>query len=184
MNTYSYEDGDGNTQTLQSSYTHLVRFEKVKKNSFNATAGYLVLYEQKREIARSIAFSGGNGHPDIPVGTYKIRLDVRSTADSVGDLTPDQAYLAPNYGIQRIASYIPNDGPYNGLFRIEWGSIRAHLNPTPGETRRAYVGNYIHGKERLDNYTLGCVCERSEAVLNALWSLDYKAVPVVPVEAR
>jgi hypothetical protein len=67
---------------------------------------------------------------------------------------------------------------------VEWGSIRARLNETRGETGPDFQGNYLHGKTRQGNYTHGCIAERSEKILKLLLQMDPKLTPAVPVDVR
>ena len=71
--------------------------------------------------------------------------------------------MKPFYGFQEFP---PNIDGFD--HRWEWGSMRACLNETHGETAQAYRGNYLHGKHRPDDYTHGCICDRSEKMLTKL----------------
>jgi RHS repeat-associated protein len=178
----------GHVWNGQRGFTHLLRFEIMKENDRGAAIGTLTLYEQKTPILQSQVFSGGKGDAPgqrfdrIPDGTYKIRLDIRGEAGA-SDVVQQGGglVLAPFYGIQTIPDPIVRDG-VNLHGRVEWGSLRAYLNPDLGEhAPQAYRGNYLHGKERTNDYTHGCICERTEEILHKLYQLDYRSEPKVPV---
>jgi hypothetical protein len=44
--------------------------------------------------------------------------------------------------------------------------------PSQKEMPEAYQGNYLHGKEHNVEYTHGCICEKTEQILQFLWNLD------------
>jgi RHS repeat-associated protein len=178
--TYTYT-ANGQSVTVSSPYTHLLVFKKTGVNEFGAAVGTLTLYEQNRVIATSTAFSGGNGFGQIPNGTFTIALTNRGAVDSIDDLKPNGT-LKQWYGIQTIANFVHNGIKY--LTQREWGTLRAALNEPEGEKRTEYLGNYLHGKLREDDYTHGCICERSETVLHRLLALDPKEVPRVPVDVH
>jgi len=153
-------------------------FHKTGPSGFgDGRRGDLVLTGGPKEI-RSEAFSGGTlNHAGttaaIPNGTYTIRLDIRGIA-TVHNIVADQddpsiEVLAPFWGIQQIPESV---GGRNA--RWEWGSIRAALNQTKSETGAAFRGNYLHGKQRPEDYTHGCICERSETILRYLLGLNYR----------
>jgi len=177
-----WKDKDGKRYT--SNFTHLLRFQKTGTNSSGATVGTLTLFNQNKAVATSLAFSGGNGSSAIPNGSFTIRLDIRGNANSSAALKPSQTELQQFYGIQQIAPSIVDNAGIARNARWEWGSLRAALNEPPGTTQVDFLGNYLHGKERLGDYTHGCICERSEAVLNSLFGLDPGLVPAVPVEVQ
>jgi hypothetical protein len=185
----NYEWHPGSTyKGTKSNYTHFVEFTKTGTNDVGASVGTLKLYEQDKVIAEdSMAFSGGNGNSPLAEGTYKIRLEERGRAEGPADLKPgltgDDEELKQHYGIQEIA---PEDPAHNwGNFQYQWGSVRAYLNPDPGETAQRFRGNYLHGKDpEAGNYTHGCVCNRSENVLHTLLGLNSEAVPKVPVQVK
>ncbi|MCZ2077243.1 MAG: L,D-transpeptidase family protein [Bryobacterales bacterium] len=132
-------------------------------------------------MAQSPAFSGGvPGKGPVPEGTFTIRLDIRDTVDpSDLRMTAGGAELRQFYGIQQIPTDV---GGYD--VRWEWGSIRAALNEARGETRSAYQGNFLHGKNRPGDYTHGCIAERSEQILRLLLQMDPKLTHAVPVDVR
>jgi hypothetical protein len=143
-----------------------ITFNKLGTNSENAVFGDLTLLDDTTVIMKSTAFSGGNSFNPLDDGTYRLRLDIH------GDESTDEANtdgtLKPYYGIQKVGTSIPDDqgGLWNG--QTEWGTIRARLNPTGGAPDH---GDYIHGKQRPRDYTHGCICDRSEVILNYLWNL-------------
>jgi len=143
-----------------------ITFTKTGTNGENAIVGDLTLFDGTTVLKKSTGFSGGDVFNPIDDGTYRIHLDIR------GDESSDQANtdgtLKPFFGIQKIGQTIPDDNGvlYNG--QTEWGTLRARLNPPPGAPDH---GDYLHGKQRPRDYTHGCVCERSEVILNYLWNL-------------
>src|SRR4051794_25606499 len=156
-------------------------FQKTGTNSFGAATGDLILFEKHTEILRVSVFSGGTiaiGSNPIPKGTFTIRLDIRGTATSKSTKKDDGGIplLKPFYGIQEIP---PNIDGFDHQW--EWGSIRACLNETHGETDQAFRGNYLHGKHRPDDYTHGCICDRSEVLLRKLQSISGKDATSVRV---
>lgn len=181
------ENGDpcekGTTGCRHSDYTHLIVFQQTGTNKYGAATGNLTLYGRGYDdkIARSPAFSGGApGKGPVPEGTFTIRLDIRDTADPLDlRMTAGGAELKQFYGIQQIPADV---GGYD--VRWEWGAIRAALNEARGETRSAYQGNYLHGKNRPGDYTHGCIAERSEQILRILLQMDPKLTRAVPVDVR
>jgi hypothetical protein len=141
-------------------------FSKLGTNKEGAVTGKLVLYDGTTAILRADAFSGGHGHNPIDDGLYRLRLDVR------GDESSNQANtdgtLKPYYGIQRVGDAVADATGQEWNMQVEWGSIRARLNPTGGAPDH---GDYIHGKKRPADWTHGCICDRSERVLTHLWQL-------------
>jgi hypothetical protein len=142
---------------------------KVKgENEFGAATGTLTFYYHGRTVHESDVFSGGLRHPErypqIPNATYRLRLDIRGHLSSVAEL--DQipgGYKAHEfYGIEQV------DLP---LAQTEWGHYRVHLNEPDTHMPQVYRGNFLHGKLRPDDYTHGCICERSEVILKKLWKL-------------
>jgi hypothetical protein len=142
-----------------------ITFVKSGTNSENAVTGDLTLTDGTTVIKRS-AFSGGNSFNPLDDGKYRLRLDIRGDEDT--DEANTDGTLKPYYGIQKVGTSIPDDqgGLWNG--QVEWGTIRARLNPTGGDPDH---GDYIHGKKRARDYTHGCICDRSEAILSYLWNM-------------
>lgn len=100
-----------------------------------------------------------------------IRLDIRGNAQDTSSMRFDESgggLLKQFYGIQQIAPTIEGSNGEGFDARYEWGSLRAALNPFPGQKGDAFQGNYLHGKNRGGDYTHGCICERSETVLHFL----------------
>lgn len=154
-----------------------IQLKKTGTNDKNAAIGTLTLFEGNSTILSSFVFSGGFPGPGlvpIPTGTYTIRLDIRGVA-SGKDLRIEgsDVTLRPFYGIQDVPDVIHGDDGKDYDARKEWGSIRACLNEPQGETRKEYRGNYLHGKQRLGDYTHGCICERTEQILLKLKHLDW-----------
>lgn len=167
----------------QSGYW--IEFRKTGKNSDGAAVGRLTLFEGGQTVLVSQAFSGGfKGPRVVPIPNYDhytIRLDIRGAVSS-SDLwaapdQPDVLQLRPFYGIQQI----PEPSSVGFDARYEWGSIRACLNEKKGEIRDAYRGNYLHGKVRKGDYTHGCICERSELILQRLLALNHQKHSHIPV---
>jgi hypothetical protein len=161
----------------------LIVFQQTGTNQYGAATGTLTLYGSGYDdkIAQSLAFSGGvPGKAPVPEATFTIRLDIRDTVDP-SDLRTTAAgtELKQFYGIQQIPADV---GGYD--VRWEWGSIRAALNEARGETRSAYQGNFLHGKNRPEDYTHGCIAERSEKILKLLLQMDPKVTRSVPVDVR
>jgi RHS repeat-associated protein len=165
---HTYTDDKGKKHTI-TGVEYLIVFHKTGKNEYGATTGTLYFYKQNKLVASpNMAFSGGNGHPEVPNETYKIKLFI-GKAESSKDLKPgNQDELKQFYGIQLIAPSIKDDKGEDGDYRWEWGSKRASMNEPDSNMPLEYRGNYIHGKEREGDWTHGCVCERNEQVLDAL----------------
>lgn len=142
-----------------------ITFVKSSTNSENAITGDLTLLDGVTVIKKATAFSGGSTFNPLDDGTYRLHLDIRGDEDT--NQVTDDGTLKPFYGIQKVSDHIPSDqGPLDGQY--EWGTIRARLNPTGGAQDH---GDYIHGKHRPKDYTHGCICDRSEVILNYLWNL-------------
>jgi len=176
-------DSKGKTHTAKD-YRYYITFEKTGVNKEGAAIGKLTLYDQNKPLVVSQAFSGGKGFNIIPSGTYWVNIANRGKADSSNALKENQQELKQFYGIQEIAPTITNKQGVVGSARWEWGSIQVALNEEPGETRAAYLGNYLHGKESPGDYTHSCVCERSEQVLKTLLKINYRKNPVIPMEVK
>ena len=143
-------------------------------NAFLADVGSLTLLSGGKPIMQSTGFSGGlksvAQSPPIPSGTYHIRLDIRHVAAAFSPADGDtQMGMHHWYGIEKI------DTP---AWQYEWGHYRATLNETSQHAARAYRGNFLHGKVRAEDYTHGCICERSEVILAHLWSIQPQTVTV------
>jgi RHS repeat-associated protein len=181
---YTYKDKKGKSHTLRSDYTHMLVFQQTGTNRYGAATGTLTLYDQNKVVATSPVFSGGTNSPaqsdPIPGGTFYIDLRRKETAISPGavEVVPGGAKLHNFYGIEKIPAVLSDAAGNAYDFRVEWGNIRAALNePRPGMPQ-AYRGNFLHGKTRPGDYTHGCICERSERILNILWNLPTPRVPV------
>ena len=142
-----------------------ITFKKSGTNSENAVTGSVTLWDGSLMVQQANAFSGGNGFNPLDDGSYRLHLDIR------GDESTDQANtdgtLKPFYGIQKVSSDVVDDNGAHWDMQVEWGTIRARLNPSSGTDH----GDYLHGKHRPRDYTHGCICDRSEVVLNYLWNL-------------
>ena len=150
-----------------------ITFVKSNTNSENAVTGTLTLLDGTTAIKTSTAFSGGNSFNPLDDGKYRLRLDIRGGEET--NKANSDGTLQPFYGIQKVGTHIPDDqdGFWDG--QVEWGTIRARLNPTGGAPDH---GDYIHGKKRPRDYTHGCICDRSEIVLDYLWNLASPPVGV------
>jgi hypothetical protein len=143
-----------------------ITFVKSGTSIENGVTGKLTLLDGENIIRQSLAFSGGNGHNPIDDGKYRLRLDTR------GDESTNQANLdgtlKPFFGIQKVSDDIQDEQGKHWNMQVEWGTVRARLNPTGGNPDH---GDYLHGKQRPRDWTHGCLCDRSEALLNYLWDL-------------
>jgi hypothetical protein len=143
-----------------------IKFEKTGTNAEKAVVGTLTLLDGSAVVKRSTGFSGGNSFNPIDDGTYRIRLDIRG--DEGSNHAYDDGTMKPFYGIQKVGREVPDDNGNLYDMQVEWGTIRARLNPPEGTPDK---GDYLHGKQRPRDYTHGCVCERSETILSYLWNL-------------
>jgi hypothetical protein len=129
------------------------------------------------KILQSSVFSGGGPDEDnrfnvIPSATYRIRLDIRGVCGVFSEKAGDTENAMHHwYGIEKIE---PGSG-----WQYGWGGHRAALNETSKGLAQAYRGNFLHGKKREDDWTHGCICERSEEILRHLWSLPAQKIDVV-----
>jgi hypothetical protein len=143
-----------------------ITFVKSGTNSEGAITGQLTLWDASNMINQVSAFSGGNTNNPIDDGVYRLHLDIR------GDESTDQANidgtLKPFYGIQRVSTDVQDADGNHWNMQVEWGTIRARLNPTNGAPDH---GDYLHGKQRPRDWTHGCICDRSETVLSYLWKI-------------
>lgn len=152
---------------------HSLVFKVTGSNSFAADTGTLSLLSNNKLVMQSVAFSGGLKSPaasaPIPSSTYRIRLDLRQVVakyPSKGDTSERMHHW---YGIEKV------DAPE---WQWEWGRYRAALNEHDSKMAPAYRGNFLHGKLRPDDYTHGCICERSEKILQHLWTSNPETVPL------
>lgn len=144
-------------------------------NGFGASIGKLALYLNDSVIVVSDVFSGGLRSPaqsrPIPPQTYQIKAGIKGTANSDRALVPlpgtNSFVLHHWYGIEKID--IPEA-------QVEWGHYRAALNEPRKDMAPQYRGNFLHGKLRPDDYTHGCICERSEQILQRLWALSTQTI--------
>jgi len=153
-----------------SDYAYLIQFQKTGTNQYGAATGTLTLYGKGYDDIKgqSTVFSGGPNSPaksdPIPNGTYALQL-LFSKVLSGQSMDPRTLGLTPNFGIQTIQPFEEQEMKFD--FTWEWGDIRAALNHSDNGNKN-FQGNYIHGKERPDDYTHGCICERSETILKLL----------------
>lgn len=156
-----------------TSPSHHLIFKVTGTNTFGADIGDLLLMEGASQIFKSTAFSGGLKSPaasrPIPTETYHIRLDIRRTAAAFGELGDTVDAMHHWYGIEKIDT---------SAWQWEWGHFRAALNEPRQNMPQGYRGNFLHGKVRPDDYTHGCICERSEQILQKLWLMKPQSVAV------
>jgi hypothetical protein len=154
----------------------------IKRNSDGAALGTLTLYNQNRVAAQNTeAFTGGrdsNGNQfnDMRIGVYTIRTDIRSTASddtATTSIGGGRSVLKPIYGLQEIDRSLG--------FAEPWGTKRAALNEWDPNLPIEYRGNYLHGHERTSNTTAGCICDRPQTVLDAIFGLNATVTPRVKV---
>lgn len=173
---HKYKDENGKEQTATNVGTHLLVFEMTGTNSDDAVVGTLTLYEQNKIVAQNTnAFSGGDPsplptgeYPSIPLGVYRIQLDKRETVNDMSFVTNGK--LKPNYGIQSIQLKSA---------QVAWGSKRARMNEWDESLSKEYRGNFLHGRQASGDITAGCVCDRGEKVLTALFEVNHKTTPIV-----
>lgn len=154
---------------------HSLTFKVTGSNEWKADTGMLILYRDGTKILQSTVFSGGGPEERsrfnvIPSGTYSIRTDIRQVYTAYSERAGDrQDAIHHWYGIEKIEEA--------GWHR-EWGRFRAALNEIKPGLPQAYRGNFLHGKDRKDDWTHGCICERSEEILRHLWSLPAQKIAV------
>ena len=143
-----------------------ITYIKTGTNSEGALKGDLNLLDGSTVVKQSVAFTGGHSFNPIDDGRYRLRLDIRG--DESTNKANDDGTLQPFYGIQKVGTNVkaPNGSTFN--MQVEWGTIRARLNPSGGAPDR---GEYLHGKTRPLDYTHGCICDRTETILKYLWDL-------------
>jgi hypothetical protein len=150
-----------------------ITFVKSGTNSEKAVTGELTLLDGATVIKKSTAFSGGNSFNPLDDGKYRLRLDIRGGEETNEANTGGT--LKPFFGIQKVGQAVQDDQGTAWDMQVEWGTIRARLNPTSGAPDH---GDYIHGKKRPRDYTHGCICDRSEVILTFLWNLASPPVGV------
>jgi hypothetical protein len=157
--------------------SYLLVFKKTGVNAYTAATGTLTLFEDGAALITSPVFSGGVGpegmSKPIPNETYHINLGIRGVATGTKELVPIPGtnfyQLHHWYGIEKI------DLPEA---QVEWGHYRAALNEPRKDMPQGYRGNFLHGKLRPNDYTHGCICERSEKILEKLWRLPPQTIQV------
>ncbi len=181
---YKYKDPDGNEQTATNVGTHLLVFEfsrnadgSITRNSDGAAVGTLTLYNQNRVVAQNNeAFTGGRApdgsqYHDVPVGVFRMLMR-RDDAKDASALKPDNPrQLAQIYGLQQIDRALG--------FADPWGTKRAALNEWDPNLPIQYRGNYLHGHERESSTTAGCICDRPQTVLDAIFRINSRVTPTV-----
>src|SRR5688572_6526469 len=75
------------------------------------------------------------------------------------------------YGLQEIDRSLG--------FADPWGTRRAALNEWDPDLPKVYRGNYLHGRERAGNMTAGCICDRGQTVLDAIFAINHRVTPRV-----
>jgi hypothetical protein len=154
-------------------------FSKTGTNKYQAQTGMVKLLNNGSVVSEAQAFSGGNGHPAIEDGVYRVHLDIRG--DESTNQTQGKApnvLLAPFNGIQKLGDNVP-DGIGNFYnFQGEWGHMRVRLIPKSGPDK----GDYLHGKLLPKNWTHGCVCDKTETVIQHLWNISGPQYPILNLE--
>ncbi len=182
---HKYRDADGNEQTATNVGTHLLVFEfsfnadgSIRRNSDGAAVGTLTLYNQNQVAAQNTeAFTGGRAsdgsqYNDIPLGVFTIRTDIRERASDATALKPDNPReLRPIYGLQEIDRSLG--------FADPWGTKRAALNEWDTSLPKPYRGNYLHGHDRASSSTAGCIGDRPQTVVDAIFSINSRVTPRV-----
>jgi len=176
-----YHDKDGNA-TKDKGYQYLLVFTKTGTNKYGAATGTLTLYNQNKVAASDpYAFSGGPNSPahsnPIPNGNYMIMAGNKGDFHDDSQINNKTWSPYPFYGIQTMSGINRPDFTYDPT--VEWGHMRAMLNHSDNGDD-AFQGNYLHGKIRPEDYTHGCICERSESILHMLNGLSGQ----VPVEVK
>ncbi len=182
---YTYKDAEGKEHKAKNVGTHLLVFElsknadgSIKRNSDGAAVGTLTLYNQNQVAAQNTeAFTGGRAsdgsqYNDMPVGVFTIRTDIRERASDATALKPDNPnQLKQIYGLQEIDRSLG--------FADPWGSKRAALNEWDTSLPIQYRGNFLHGHERASSTTAGCICDRPETVVDAIFRINSTVTPRV-----
>lgn len=159
---------------MAANHNPLIVFKVTGANEFLADVGSLTLLTDGKPVLTSTGFSGGlksevHSTP-IPTGNYRIRTDIRHVVAAYSEADGDiPTRIHHWYGIGKIDT----DG-----WQYEWGHYRAALNEPHPHMAQGYRGNFLHGKLREKDYTHGCICERSELILQHLWSMQASAVDV------
>lgn len=154
---------------------HRLVFKVTGSNIYGADTGTLTLFKGDQQAMQSAVFSGGGENPNarllpIPTGTFRIRLDIRKIAAAYSPQDGDTMTAIHHwYGIEKIDA----EG-----WQWEWGHYRAALNETSPHLPQGYRGNFLHGKVRPKDWTHGCICERSEQILQYLWALPPQHIDV------
>jgi RHS repeat-associated protein len=176
--SYTFTDHTGKKHQAKNVGTHLLVFEyaknkdgSIKRNSDGAAVGTLTLYNQNKIVAQNTeAFTGGKDgrkqYNEMPLGVFSINLQIRSRASDPG--ATSWGGLNPVYGVQEV------DKSYSA-----WGTRRAALNEWDKDLPILYRGNYLHGKTKGKNVTAGCICDRPQGVLDALFSINHRVTPTV-----
>lgn len=174
---YTYTDAKGHKHNARDVGTHLLVFQfsknsdgSIRRNSDGAALGTLTLYNQNKVAAQNpAAFTGGRAADgsqmnDMRPGVYTIRTDIRDHATAETGLTKA-------YGLQEIDRATGATGP--------WGTKRASLNEWDRNLPIEYRGNYLHGHQSARSTTAGCICDRPEGVLDAIFEINSTVTPVV-----
>ncbi len=171
---YTYTDAQGNKHDAKDVGRYLLVVVKTgKQNSDHAEIVRIALWDQNKIVARNTqGFSGGHDSgwifsdraAPIPVGVYHMNLYIRSQATSSNGVTLDK-----NAGLQTV----PPE------FQGSWGTRRAALEPWSNNLGTEYIGNYLHGHRKAESTTIGCVCDRGETVIDAVFNINAKETPTV-----
>jgi RHS repeat-associated protein len=165
--TLKYRDHDGKEQEAQNVGEYILEIVKTGElNSEGAEIVKLYLWKQNKVIKSESAFSAGADKTDgsgtkykpIPPGSYLIQLWSKGTAqDKDNDGYPDVSY-----GLEKIT---------NPQWQGSWGTKRARLNWKDKTAPEEYQGIYLHGHRNQNNTTWGCVCDRDERILDAIFNI-------------
>jgi RHS repeat-associated protein len=161
-----------------SDYNYLLIIQKTGHVTADGADEALITLKGPRDkvlINQAYAFSGGNVdnsyHVSTPNGRYEINLNIRGGPET-NRSTPDGELVA-HAGLQVIAGF-----HYDPVVRDvimaqnEWGTLRANLSRLDGTPTHFY----LHGKELDRASTHGCICNRDESVLRAIFKLDPNGV--------
>jgi len=165
---HKYRDADGKEQKAKNVGRYLLVVVKTgQKNSDNAEIVRITLYDQNKVAAQnSQGFSAGEpGSQPIPTGVYHMNLYLRSDAKD----NDNDGYLDKNAGLQTVPPEAQGS----------WGTRRAALEPWSDHLDTQYVGNYLHGHLKEKSTTIGCVCDRSETVIDAVFNINSRETPRV-----
>jgi hypothetical protein len=113
-----------------------------------------------------------SNEPDVPNGNYEINVGHHGGNDSdEGEIVRNQGVLDHFAdGIQNVSDMVFDKRGSGNYFnaQTEWGTMRANLSHGPGWGTKFY----LHGRTKPGDMTAGCVGERDEKVLKAIFNLN------------